>query len=63
MYLYADVISSDREIKMKKIIITLLISAFSLVTLSACSTIDGAGKDLQGAGQVISEKANRAKNL
>jgi len=46
---------------MKKMIVVTLISAFSLLTLNACSTIEGAGKDLQGAGQVISKEANKAK--
>mgnify|MGYP000206325542 CR=1 FL=1 len=46
---------------MKNIIATILISSFSLLTLNACSTIDGAGKDLQGAGQVISKGAKEVK--
>ena len=46
---------------MKKIIVVTLISAFSLLTLNGCSNIAGAGKDLQGAGQVISKEADRAK--
>ncbi len=46
---------------MKKMIVTMLISAFGLLTLNGCSTIDGAGKDLQGAGQVISTEAQKAK--
>ena len=46
---------------MKKILTTMLIAAFSIITLNACSTIEGAGRDLQGAGQAISSEANRAK--
>jgi len=48
---------------MKKIIIVTLISAFSLLILNACSTIEGAGNDLQGAGQVISETAQKAQKI
>ena len=48
-------------IKMKKMIVMTLASTFCMLTLNACSTIEGAGKDLQGAGQVISKEANRAK--
>jgi len=46
---------------MKKMIVVTLISAFSLLTLNACSTIQGAGEDIQGAGQVISKEAKKAK--
>lgn len=46
---------------MKKILVMILVSAFCILTLNACSTIDGAGKDLQGVGQVISKEANKAK--
>ncbi len=46
---------------MKKILLTLVITGFSVITLNACSTIDGVGKDLQGAGQSISQEAKKAK--
>ena len=35
---------------MKKLILVTLISAFSLLTLTACGTIAGAGKDIQTVG-------------
>jgi len=46
---------------MKKILITMMISVSSIIILNACSTIEGAGKDLQGAGQVISNEAKKTK--
>lgn len=46
---------------MKRIIVTMLISAFCLMTLNACSTIAGAGKDLQSAGKVITNGAEKVK--
>jgi len=46
---------------MNKILTTTIISMFYIITLNACSTIEGAGKDLQGAGQVISKEAKKAK--
>ena len=46
---------------MKKILLTMMVSIFSVITLNACSTIDGVGKDLQGAGQSISQEAKKAK--
>ena len=48
--------------RMKKMIVMTLVSTFCILTLNACSTIEGAGKDLQGAGQVISKEANKAKS-
>lgn len=47
---------------MKKILITVMVSIFSIITLNACSTIEGVGKDLQGAGKTLSKEAKRAKN-
>lgn len=46
---------------MKKLIILTFSIAFGLFSLNGCSTIEGAGKDLQGAGQVISQEAKDAK--
>ncbi len=46
---------------MKKMIVVVLISAFSLLTLNGCSTIAGAGKDIQDAGGAISKKAEKTK--
>ena len=46
---------------MKKVAILLLVTGFSLLSLNACSTIEGAGKDIQGAGQVIEKEANKNK--
>lgn len=44
---------------MKKLIITIITLSFTLVVVSACGTIEGAGKDLQRAGQVVEQKARR----
>ncbi len=46
---------------MKKIIVVTLISAFTLLTINGCSTIAGAGKDIQDVGGAISDKAEKAK--
>ena len=46
---------------MRKMIFITLFSAFALINLNACSTIEGAGKDLQGIGQVITKEAKKAK--
>lgn len=39
---------------MKKVVTYLLVLCFTLITLSACSTISGMGKDIQrAAGQSV----------
>jgi len=45
---------------MKKVIVTTLVFGFALFTLNACGTIEGVGKDLKRAGEVVEKKA---KNL
>jgi len=44
---------------MKKQIIYLLVVGFTLVTLNACSTVEGVGKDIQKAGQVVEGEAKK----
>ena len=44
---------------MKKQIARIMILGVALLALNACATIAGAGKDLQRAGQVVEDKANR----
>ncbi|GAA0421673.1 hypothetical protein GCM10009133_32760 [Cocleimonas flava] len=46
---------------MKKLLVVTLITAFGLFTLNGCSTIAGAGKDIQDVGGAITDKAERAK--
>ena len=47
---------------MNKLIVVMLISAFGLLTLNGCSTIAGAGKDIQDVGGAITHKAEKVKN-
>ncbi len=42
---------------MKKQIMKLMVLGVTLLSLNACGTIAGAGKDLQRAGQVVEDKA------
>ena len=44
---------------MKKIIISLFSITFLLMTISACSTMEGVGKDIQRTGQVIEKEAKK----
>ena len=52
-------IQFKRENKMK-ILSTLLMLAFA-VSLSACNTVEGAGKDIQKGGEKIEQKADEHK--
>jgi len=42
---------------MKQRIVAIMILGITLLSLNACATIAGAGKDLQRAGQVVEDKA------
>ena len=47
---------------MKKTLITLLLASFMLITLNACSTVEGLGKDIQRAGQAVEKEATKQLN-
>ncbi|MDO8315114.1 MAG: entericidin A/B family lipoprotein [Rugosibacter sp.] len=50
---------------MKKIFASLLATLFlasTVLTLSACNTVEGAGKDIEKGGQAIKNEANEHKN-
>ncbi len=44
---------------MKKRIIYIMVLGITLLSLNACGTIAGMGKDLQRAGQVVEGKAQQ----
>ena len=44
---------------MKKQIIYIMVLGITLLSLNACGTIAGMGKDLQRAGQVVEGKAQQ----
>jgi predicted small secreted protein len=48
------------DIKRKLALAALL--GLSVASLSACNTVEGAGKDVQKAGEVIEDTAEDAKN-
>jgi entericidin A len=47
---------------MKRLMAVLLLALFSMGTLSACNTVAGAGKDVQGAGEKVEDKAEDCKD-
>jgi predicted small secreted protein len=51
-----------KERAMKRLIVLMMMAAFSTVTLTACNTVAGAGKDVQKAGQKVETKAEDCKD-
>ncbi|BFT30087.1 hypothetical protein D210916BOD24_12630 [Alteromonas sp. D210916BOD_24] len=51
-------------LKMSKLksVMLLLVVVTSLGTLGGCATVEGAGKDIQSAGEAIEEGAEEAAN-
>lgn len=49
---------TSKELLMKKLV---LIALTSMAVLSACNTVSGAGKDMQAAGNAVTEKAEEVK--
>jgi len=47
---------------MKRLIPLLLLAMFSMSFLSACNTVAGAGKDIQGAGEKVEDTAKDCKD-
>jgi predicted small secreted protein len=41
---------------------TAVILLAGLLVLSACNTVEGVGRDVQGAGEVLEEGARKTKN-
>ena len=47
---------------MKRLIALLMLVMFSSMTLTACNTVAGAGKDVQKAGEKVEKKAEDCKD-
>lgn len=47
---------------MKRLITLMLISMFTMGTLTACNTMAGAGKDVQKVGEKVEDKAEDCKD-
>lgn len=41
---------------------TAVILLLGCLTLAACNTVEGVGRDVQGAGEVLEEGARKTKN-
>lgn len=48
---------------MKRFVVLMLVSMFSMGTLTACNTMAGAGQDVQKAGEKVEEKAVECKDF
>ena len=44
---------------MKRLMAVLMLALFSIAALSACSTMEGLGKDVQKLGDKVEDKASR----
>ena len=47
---------------MKRLLALVVISMFSMGTLSACNTVAGAGKDVKKAGEKVEQKAEEVRD-
>lgn len=47
---------------MKRLTALMLLSLFSISSLTACNTIAGAGKDVQKVGEKVEDKAQDCKD-
>jgi predicted small secreted protein len=47
---------------MKRLLALIVISMFSMGTLTACNTMAGAGKDVQKVGEKVTDKAEDCKD-
>ena len=47
---------------MKRLISVALLLAFSSVTLTACTTVSGMGKDIEAVGDKVDDKAQDCKD-
>jgi entericidin A len=46
----------------KRLVYMMILGLFSLNFLTACNTVAGAGKDIEGAGDKIEDAAEEEKN-
>ena len=51
-----------KENSMKRLMVLMMMAAFSTATLTACNTVAGAGKDVQKAGEKVQDKAEDCKD-
>jgi len=47
---------------MKRLLALIVVAMFSMGTLTACNTMAGAGKDVQKAGEKVTDKAEDCKD-
>ena len=51
-----------KEIAMKRLTALMLLALLSMSTLTACNTMAGVGKDVEGAGDKLEDKAEDCKD-
>jgi predicted small secreted protein len=53
---------STGGINMKRLLALIVVSMFSMGTLTACNTMAGAGKDVEKVGEKVQDKAEDCKD-
>jgi predicted small secreted protein len=51
-------VSTVRQQGLRKLILALAVAGFSAAALSACNTVEGAGKDIESTGDAIQDSAD-----
>lgn len=52
-------VTNNKGNKMKKKLVSVLVLSFAILTISACSTFEGMGKDLQRMGRAVEGEAQK----
>lgn len=47
---------------MKRVIIAMMLALLAAPLLTGCNTVEGAGRDIEGAGEAVQDAAQDAKN-
>jgi predicted small secreted protein len=51
-------VSTRAPESLRKVVLALALAGFSAAALSACNTVDGAGKDIESTGEAIQDGAD-----
>jgi len=51
-------VSRGLELDMRKLLLGLALASVSVLALSACNTVEGAGEDVENAGEAIQDGAD-----
>lgn len=55
----AGITTTEEDLQMKRFVIGIFVSLFTLFTLSGCETMEGFGRDVEKVGSEIEDKADK----